>query len=101
MQVCEFGGDDCIKAPSVVDRMAHKYSDRLVQRVEAIYNQLKEPCNLLDLPPAPTPPPPTRRRIVRIKQTLQLKSTSLNLNQSQQANQMPKQEKQTQFTVRA
>lgn len=57
--MCEFGGDDCIKAPSVVDRTAHKYSDRLVQRVEEIYNQLKRPCNLADLPKVPTRPPPT------------------------------------------
>lgn len=58
-KVCEFGGDDCIKAPSVVDRTAHKYSDRLVRRVEEIYNQLKVPCNLAELPKIPTPPPPT------------------------------------------
>lgn len=57
MKVCEFGGDDCVKAPSVLDRTAHKYSDRLVRRVEEIYNQLKEPCNLSDLPKIPTPPP--------------------------------------------
>lgn len=57
-KVCEFGGDDCIKAPSVLDRTAHKYSDRLVRRVDEIYNQLKIPCNLADLPKIPTPPPP-------------------------------------------
>lgn len=57
--MCEFGGDDCIKAPSVVDRTAHKYSDRLIQRIEEIYNQLKIPCNLADLQNVPTKPPPT------------------------------------------
>lgn len=67
MQVCEFGGDDCIKAPSVVDHTAHKYSVRLVQRVEEIYNQLKIPCNLADLPKIPTQPPPTRKRVPRFK----------------------------------
>lgn len=59
LKVCEFGGDDCIKAPSVLDQTAHKYSDRLVRRVEEIYNQLKIPCNLADLPKVPSPPPPT------------------------------------------
>ncbi|XP_055295408.1 uncharacterized protein LOC129565073 isoform X2 [Sitodiplosis mosellana] len=59
-RVCEFGGDDCIKAPSVVDRTAHKYSDRLVRRVEEIYNQLKIPCNLADLPTAPPPTTPKK-----------------------------------------
>lgn len=58
--MCEFGGDDCVKAPSVVDRTAHKYSDRLIQRVEEIYNQLKIPCNLADLPKVPTKPLPTQ-----------------------------------------
>lgn len=59
MKVCEFGGDDCIKAPSVVDRTAHKYSDRLVRRVDEIYNQLKRPCKLADLPKMPRPTKPT------------------------------------------
>lgn len=66
-KVCEFGGDDCIKAPSVVDRMAHKYSERLIQRVEEIYNQLKVPCNLLNLPTLPTRPSPTRKKFTRFK----------------------------------
>lgn len=43
----------------MVDHTAHKYSDRLVRRVEEIYNQLKIPCNLADLPKIPTAPPPT------------------------------------------
>lgn len=55
-KVCEFGGDDCIKAPSVVDRTAHKYSDRLVRRVDEIYNQLKRSCKLADLPKVPDVP---------------------------------------------
>lgn len=38
------------------DRTAHKYSDRLVRRVDAIYNQLKQPCKLADLPKVPKPP---------------------------------------------
>lgn len=56
--MCEFGGDDCIKAPSVIDRTAHKYADSLIQRVQEIYNQLKIPCNLADLPKVPTKPSP-------------------------------------------
>lgn len=48
-----------MKAPSVVDRTAHKYSDRLVQRVQEIYNQLKIPCNLADLPKIPVRPSST------------------------------------------
>lgn len=70
VQVCEFGGDDCVKTPSLVDRMAHKYSDRLVQRVEAMYNQLKVPCNLLDLPPVPTRPATTHKKMIHIKAAL-------------------------------
>lgn len=63
VQVCEFGGDDCVKAPSIVDRMAQKYSERLIRRVEDVYNQLKVPCNLPDLPSLPTRPPPTKKKM--------------------------------------
>jgi hypothetical protein len=65
-RVCEFGGDDCIKTPSVEDRTAHKYSSRLVERVGAIYDYLKEPCQLNELPAVPTPPPTTRKKLLRI-----------------------------------
>lgn len=57
MQVCEFGGNSCIRAPSVLDQTAHTYSDRLVRRVDEIYNQLKIPCKLADLPKVPASPP--------------------------------------------
>lgn len=84
--MCEFGGDDCIKAPSVVDRMAHKYSERLTSRVEAIYNQLKVPCNLLDLPPVPTPPPPTRKKVFRVMdQSVAMKNLKGDKDSSPQA----------------
>ncbi|XP_069963106.1 uncharacterized protein [Bactrocera oleae] len=53
-RVCEFGGNDCIKAPSVVDRTATKYVNRLVERVELVYKHLKQRC---DLPPLPNEPP--------------------------------------------
>lgn len=52
----------------MVDRTAHKYSDRLVRRVEEIYNQLKIPCNLADLPKVPTAPSSTTpKRMPRFK----------------------------------
>lgn len=66
-QVCEFGGDDCIKSPSVVDRTAHRYSKRLLDRVGTVYNYLKETCNLPDIPHAPTKPPPTRKKQLKIR----------------------------------
>jgi len=65
-RVCEFGGNDCIKSPSVEDKTAHKYSARLVERVAAIYDYLKEPCQLGELPPTPTRPPQTQKRNLRI-----------------------------------
>ncbi|EAA14595.4 AGAP010096-PA, partial [Anopheles gambiae str. PEST] len=61
-RVCEFGGDDCIKTPSVVDRTAHRYSNRLLDRVGTVYNYLKDVCSLPDVPRAPTKPPPTRKK---------------------------------------
>lgn len=52
-RVCEFGGEDCIKAASVQDRTAHKYSGELVARVRALYTNLKTKCNLPKLPAVP------------------------------------------------
>ncbi|XP_055848872.1 uncharacterized protein LOC129913918 [Episyrphus balteatus] len=57
-RVCEFGGNDCIKSPSIVDRTATRYVNRLVERVESVYNYLKKPCDLPDLPLIPEKPPP-------------------------------------------
>lgn len=66
-RVCEFGGDDCVKSPSLQDRTAHRYSKDLIDRVGAIYDYLKEPCKLPDLPMAPTKPPPTKKRTLQVK----------------------------------
>ncbi|XP_030377018.1 uncharacterized protein LOC115625923 [Scaptodrosophila lebanonensis] len=55
---CEFGGNDCIKAPSIVDRTTTKYVNRLVQRVDAVYRHLHQRC---DLPPLPTLPKQTKQ----------------------------------------
>lgn len=88
LKVCEFGGDDCIKAPSIVDHMAHKYSERLTRRVEDVYNHLKKPCNLLDLPAVPTRPPPTRKKIVRFKNQITSQSNSDTDNKNTIASQV-------------
>uniref|UniRef100_A0A1A9W2J7 Glycosyltransferase family 92 protein n=1 Tax=Glossina brevipalpis TaxID=37001 RepID=A0A1A9W2J7_9MUSC len=66
-RVCEFGGNDCIKAPSVLDRTATKYVNRLVERVFMGYKHLKDKCKLPDLPPLPkiSQPPPERKPIIR------------------------------------
>ncbi|XP_058820002.1 uncharacterized protein LOC131682502 isoform X2 [Topomyia yanbarensis] len=66
-RVCEFGGDDCIKSPSVVDRTAHRYSKRLLDRVGTVYNYLKDTCDLPEIPLAPTKPPPTRRKQLKVR----------------------------------
>ncbi|XP_055637945.1 uncharacterized protein LOC129776374 isoform X2 [Toxorhynchites rutilus septentrionalis] len=66
-RVCEFGGDDCIKSPSVVDRTAHRYSKRLLDRVGTVYSYLKDTCNLPDIPQTPTQPPPTRKKQLKIR----------------------------------
>lgn len=64
--MCEFGGDDCIKTPSVDDRTAHKYGSRLMERVGAAYEHLKDVCQLPDMPPVPTKPPTPRKKVLRI-----------------------------------
>ncbi|KAL1117254.1 hypothetical protein AAG570_004580 [Ranatra chinensis] len=48
-RVCEFGGDDCVKSASVVDRTAHRYRRKLVQRVSAKWEALRHQCSLPDI----------------------------------------------------
>lgn len=43
-RVCEFGGDDCIKTASIVDRTAYKYLDKLADRVETVWQELTLLC---------------------------------------------------------
>ncbi|XP_076763785.1 uncharacterized protein LOC143431133 [Xylocopa sonorina] len=52
-RVCEFGGDDCIKTQSVVDRMAYKYKDRLAENVGNTWTDLSAECSLPKLEPVP------------------------------------------------
>jgi len=57
-RVCEFGGNDCIKTASVIDRTAYRYKDRLVNRVKAKWHELQTKCNLPELPYQQTTVPP-------------------------------------------
>ncbi|XP_060811054.1 beta-1,4-galactosyltransferase galt-1 isoform X2 [Bombus pascuorum] len=66
-RVCEFGGDDCIKTQSVVDRTAYKYKDRLAENVGKIWADLSTDCSLPKLEPVPAMTP-------RIKASPVLKS---------------------------
>lgn len=56
-RVCEFGGNDCIKTASVVDRTAYRYKERLVNRVKSKWQDLKVKCSLPELPYHQTVPP--------------------------------------------
>lgn len=46
-RVCEFGGDDCIKANSVVDRRVHFWKEELISRVDENINKWFKFCNIL------------------------------------------------------
>nr|CAH7759572.1 unnamed protein product [Callosobruchus chinensis] len=48
-RVCEFGGDDCIKTTSVVDRTAYRYKIALTEAVRSQYERLKSKCHLSEL----------------------------------------------------
>ncbi|XP_015435813.1 PREDICTED: LOW QUALITY PROTEIN: uncharacterized protein LOC107191321 [Dufourea novaeangliae] len=52
-RVCEFGGDDCIKTQSVVDRTAYKYKNQLTESVRKTWMDLSTECLLPKLEPAP------------------------------------------------
>lgn len=45
-RVCEFGGDDCIKSASIVDRTAYRYRERLLARVSEKWAQLGTKCSI-------------------------------------------------------
>ncbi|CAG9824682.1 unnamed protein product [Phaedon cochleariae] len=48
-RICEFGGDDCIKTTSTVDKTAYRYKDVLTSAVKLQYEHLKKKCDLADL----------------------------------------------------
>ncbi|KAF4517267.1 hypothetical protein B566_EDAN008601 [Ephemera danica] len=52
-RVCEFGGDDCVKAASVVDRTAQRFGAQLKESVTKRWLDLQKSCSL---PPIPTVP---------------------------------------------
>lgn len=52
-RVCEFGGDDCIKTPSVIDRTAYKYRDRLADNADRTWTEINNECTLPELDPVP------------------------------------------------
>ncbi|XP_015597945.1 uncharacterized protein LOC107269043 [Cephus cinctus] len=54
-RVCEFGGDDCIKTSSVVDRTAYKYRNKLGHNVARKWDDLLEKCPLPELEAIPAP----------------------------------------------
>ncbi|XP_019880952.1 beta-1,4-galactosyltransferase galt-1 isoform X1 [Aethina tumida] len=55
-RICEFGGNDCIKTASTVDKTAYRYKDQLVPVVTARYKELWGKCNLTPLQDPPTKP---------------------------------------------
>ncbi|XP_066263033.1 beta-1,4-galactosyltransferase galt-1 [Euwallacea similis] len=53
-RICEFGGNDCIKTSSVVDRTAYRYLVSLTKAVRDRYNLLKDKCGLSNPRKVPT-----------------------------------------------
>lgn len=45
-RVCEFGGDDCVKSASVIDRTAYRYRERLVATVKQKWAEIAPKCSL-------------------------------------------------------
>ncbi|XP_057332893.1 uncharacterized protein LOC130672365 [Microplitis mediator] len=52
-RVCEFGGNDCVKTPSIIDRTAYKYRDKLADAVDKIWTELNDKCQLPELEAVP------------------------------------------------
>ena len=45
-RVCEFGGNDCVKAENHVDRTMFSFQDELFNRVNNVVLELSEKCQL-------------------------------------------------------
>ncbi|KAK0167720.1 hypothetical protein PV327_001592 [Microctonus hyperodae] len=60
-RVCEFGGDDCVKTPSVVDKTAYKYKKQLTNDVDESWLELGKICRLPQLEPISRQLPERRR----------------------------------------
>ncbi|KAK0172849.1 hypothetical protein PV328_006116 [Microctonus aethiopoides] len=60
-RVCEFGGDDCVKTPSVVDKTAYKYKNQLTNDVNESWSELGKICRLPQLEPIPRQLPQGQR----------------------------------------
>ncbi len=45
-RVCEFGGDDCVRTDSKVDRTAYRYKEDLLGNVAAVLERLRDKCGL-------------------------------------------------------
>lgn len=43
-RICEFGGDDCVKAKSVIDKRVHFWGDKLIKRVDHTLNVFISQC---------------------------------------------------------
>lgn len=53
-RICEFGGNDCVKTSSTVDKTAYRYLESLTKAVRQQYDQLKQKCNLSNPKETPT-----------------------------------------------
>ncbi|CAH0563496.1 unnamed protein product [Brassicogethes aeneus] len=53
-RICEFGGNDCVKTASAVDKTTYRYKDRMVSMVKQQFNHMKSQCHLRDLDDQPS-----------------------------------------------
>ncbi|RWS12070.1 uncharacterized protein B4U79_02859 [Dinothrombium tinctorium] len=44
-RICEYGGDDCVKTASVVDKRTHFWKSALIESVEKLYKNFTLQCN--------------------------------------------------------
>lgn len=45
-RVCEFGGDDCVQAESIVDRTVYRYAGSLIVNFKSRYTKFSALCTL-------------------------------------------------------
>ncbi|RWS26278.1 hypothetical protein B4U80_00416 [Leptotrombidium deliense] len=45
-RICEYGGNECVKSSSVVDKRAHFWSHSLIETVEKMYKSYSQTCTI-------------------------------------------------------
>lgn len=85
-RVCEFGGDDCVKTQSVVDKTAYKYIEKLTKNVHRTCKELSSECSIPELKIALNISKNNSNHIFDKRHNFNLNKKNINKNNKQNIN---------------